>query len=73
MLENNQIESDQSVPDVTGAKMYSNKSSESNTENRHKKNKKSVNFEASKEASLDLENILHERCKFDNSNLRYSG
>ena len=34
-----------------------------NTSNMHGKIKKSVNFEASKEASMDLERIIPERCK----------
>ncbi len=52
------------VPPIVGPK--SETSSETNTFNRdRKKNKKSVNFEPSKEASLDLDNILRERCKLD--------
>lgn len=31
--------------------------------NKNIKTKKSVNFEASKEASMDMDNIIHDRCK----------
>ena len=30
--------------------------------NKNMKTKKSVNFEASKEASMDMDNIIHDRC-----------
>lgn len=68
MLENNLLEVDEdsersNVPKIVGTSQ-SESSSETNTLNRdRKKNKKSVNFEPSKEASLDLDNILRERCK----------